>query len=80
MEINVDTHEIIVDVIPQSIEVELNLNEITVTSDAVAVPLKGDKGDSAYTIAVRNGFVGTEQEWLANLRAIGELQWDSTNW
>lgn len=25
-------------------------------------------GDSAYEIAVKNGFVGTEQEWLASLR------------
>lgn len=26
------------------------------------------KGDSAYDIAVKNGFVGTEQEWLASLK------------
>lgn len=25
-------------------------------------------GDSAYEIAVANGFVGTEQEWLASLK------------
>ena len=32
--------------------------------------LKGDKGepgDSAYQVAVNNGFEGTEQEWLASL-------------
>ena len=29
---------------------------------------KGDKGKSAYEVAVENGFVGTEEEWLANLK------------
>jgi hypothetical protein len=35
---------------------------------------KGDKGDpgingeSAYQVAVRNGFVGTESEWLNSLK------------
>lgn len=30
--------------------------------------LKGDKGDSAYEVAVKHGFVGTEEEWLASLK------------
>lgn len=30
---------------------------------------KGDPGLSAYEIAVKNGFVGTEQEWLDSLKA-----------
>ena len=29
----------------------------------------GNPGESAYEIAVRHGFVGTEEEWLASLRA-----------
>lgn len=29
--------------------------------------IKGDDGDSAYEIAVANGFVGTEQDWLESL-------------
>lgn len=28
---------------------------------------KGEKGDSAYLIAVKNGFIGTEKDWLATL-------------
>ena len=28
---------------------------------------EGLKGESAYEIAVSNGFVGTEEEWLASL-------------
>lgn len=28
---------------------------------------KGDNGDSAYQIAVNNGFEGTESEWLTSL-------------
>lgn len=30
---------------------------------------KGDKGDSAYEVAVENGFMGTEAEWLESLKA-----------
>lgn len=29
---------------------------------------KGDKGDSAYEVAVKNGFEGTEAEWLESLK------------
>lgn len=29
---------------------------------------KGDPGDSAYQIAVEEGFVGTEEQWLASLK------------
>lgn len=28
---------------------------------------KGEKGESAYDVAVRNGFVGTEKDWLATI-------------
>lgn len=31
---------------------------------------KGDPGDSAYEIAVDNGFIGTESEWLASLKGL----------
>lgn len=31
------------------------------------VGFKGRDGDSAYTVAVKNGFEGTEQDWLATL-------------
>lgn len=37
------------------------------TSD-MQVSFKGDKGDSAYEIAVKKGFQGTEEEWLASLK------------
>lgn len=32
-----------------------------------ALGFKGDKGDSAYQIAVKNGFIGTEKDWLATV-------------
>lgn len=32
--------------------------------------LKGEKGDSAYEIAVKNGFEGTEQEWLDSIKVV----------
>lgn len=33
---------------------------------------QGEPGKSAYEVAVDNGFVGTEEEWLASLVATGE--------
>lgn len=30
---------------------------------------KGERGYSAYEIAVQHGFIGTEEEWLASLHA-----------
>ena len=33
-----------------------------------AITAKGDDGASAYEIAVKNGYIGTETEWLASLK------------
>lgn len=53
-----------------------NYTEIEIT-DLDTTFLKGEKGEagtdgkdglSAYEVAVRNGFTGTEDEWLASLR------------
>lgn len=47
---------------------------VTSASGTSSADLKGDKGDagedgdSAYQIAVENGYSGTEQEWLASLK------------
>ncbi|MDD5360408.1 MAG: hypothetical protein PHI79_03420 [Sulfurovaceae bacterium] len=43
----------------------------------------GSQGLSAYDIAVLNGYIGTQEEWLESLKADGtaEMQWTSTpNW
>lgn len=42
---------------------------LTQTNYKLNVGWKGDDGDSAYTIALANGFVGTESQWLASLIA-----------
>lgn len=34
----------------------------------------GRDGDDAYRVAVRNGFIGTEQEWLASLGGGGQIK------
>lgn len=34
---------------------------------------KGERGYSAYEIAVQNGFIGTEQDWLATLGTSSHL-------
>lgn len=53
-----------------------NYTEIEIT-DLEATFLKGEKGEagtdgkdglSAYELALKNGFVGTEEEWIASLR------------
>lgn len=36
--------------------------------------LRGEPGLSAYELAVANGFVGTEQEWLDSLAATEQLE------
>jgi len=63
-----------IEIIPSSQPtIEVNLNP---------VPIKGDKGDeglSAYEVAVAEGFVGTEQEWLLSLK-VDSIEWTSTNW
>lgn len=49
---------------PERIQLEF----VTVTSSLTEkVGPKGDDGRSAYEVAVDNGFVGTEEEWLASL-------------
>lgn len=52
---------------PQSTILELNINPIPIN------------GLSAYEIAVNNGFIGTELEWLDSLKT-DTLKWNSTNW
>src|SRR5690606_18056565 len=37
----------------------------------VNTPVPGPEGDSAYDIAVQNGFEGTESEWLTSLSPTG---------
>lgn len=46
------------------------------------VPIIGPKGQSAYEIAIDNGFKGTEQDWLLSLRSQDtEYGFDSNgNW
>lgn len=48
-------------------DIEINTN---VSNIDVEVEKAGPQGLSAYQVAVKNGFVGTEQEWLDSL--VGE--------
>ena len=40
----------------------------------------GADGKSAYEIAVANGFIGTEQEWLASLKGDSPYIGENGNW
>ena len=43
------------------------LNQVHIQALIDAAVIEGVEGDSAYEVAVNNGFVGTEPEWLASL-------------
>lgn len=45
-------------------------NAVSTVVGTAYVYVAGDPGKSAYEIAVENGFVGTEQEWLYSLVAV----------
>ena len=47
--------------------------EQTIVKQFVLVSSTGAPGASAYQIAVANGFVGTEEEWLDSLKAVASL-------
>lgn len=44
-------------------------DDIAGTHTDEVITTKGDKGDSAYDVAVKNGYEGTEKEWLESLKA-----------
>lgn len=46
---------------------ELAYADVQAIKEAGGGGLPGADGDSAYQIAVNNGFVGTEQQWLESL-------------
>ena len=59
-----------------SLPVEIITNvpkELQITS--IPVNLKGDTGMSAYQVALGNGFVGTETEWLNSLVGDQQINW-----
>jgi len=67
-----------VTIAPFNIEVtegaDLNLFDFFpagVVGDPGVLTLRGAPGDSAYQVAVNNGFVGTEQQWLDSLGSGG---------
>lgn len=69
-----------IEIIPSSSPViELVVTPVAIEVNLNPVPINGVNGKSAYEIALDNGFVGTEQEWLDSLKT-DTLQWNSTNW
>jgi len=59
------------------IELQLTIEEpINLVPGAAPSVVKGDDGLSAYWVAVENGFVGTEAEWLESLRATSPMDHD----
>lgn len=62
---NTNNYKTVIDVVNRSMSTNVVVGNkfFTTTIDI----LKGDNGKSAYEIAVLNGFVGTEQEWITSL-------------
>lgn len=66
--------DVILELTPQpNIIIDLNTSPVAIKGDT---GVQGIQGFSAYELAVNNGFVGTELEWLESLK----IQWNSTNW
>lgn len=49
-------------------------NNLEILQQQILKGDKGDPGDSAYKIALENGFKGTESEWLDSLRGEQGIQ------
>lgn len=62
----VETHD---DVTPDCYE-DIDISSVDLGS-AIFLFAKGDDGASAYDVAVANGFVGTEEQWLETLKGGG---------
>jgi len=54
-----------------TLEVSNNITEVELIVQEGTVGVRGPQGYSAYQIAVQNGFVGTEPEWLLSLKSTG---------
>lgn len=52
----------------QTVSFDENGNAVAQDPAGGAVPVPGKDGKSAYEIAVENGFIGTETEWLESLK------------
>lgn len=50
-------------------------------SDSIAnIEIEGINGKSAYEIAIEQGFLGTEEEWLNSLHGITPHIGENNNW
>lgn len=63
--------------IAEPIQLNINIPDIGKVGKDGTNGKDGRDGDSAYKIAVKNGFVGTEKEWLSSLKGGGSNE--STN-
>lgn len=56
-------------------EMELNLENDELNVElGITETLRGADGLSAYEVAVKNGFKGTEEEWLASLGGYNDTE------
>ena len=60
--------EIIVNIVEQVTEISANITETAPEFLVQISSARGDDGLSAYQVAVENGYVGTENEWLVSLK------------
>lgn len=54
--------------------VQIN-TQITKNAEIISIVASGSKGKSAYEIAVDNGFIGTEEQWLDSLNGGSSKKW-----
>jgi hypothetical protein len=65
--INENINNVIVSINELNEDVNVLINE-TFETFVIQIEEKGQKGDSTYEIALLNGFVGTELQWLESLK------------
>src|SRR5690606_38873110 len=68
--ISPDSRQVTVNVAGDSVQADINTANIdaSIVLTNMNTPVPGVDGKSAYQIAVDNGFVGTEAEWISSLQ------------
>jgi len=66
----VEVVNITVDELQEEISITVTEELVVVNLDVSEMGLQGLEGKSAYQIAVENGFVGTEEQWIDSLKII----------
>lgn len=63
---------VIVNIVEEPINVQVNIVEEPIVVTVNVSNVQGDAGISAYQVALNNGFVGSESDWLLSLKGVND--------